>query len=149
MNAMPSLNQIQATTDITRIQPGTTKPNIGGVGSAGDFQGLLNNKIAPAVGDASNAAISPAVANSADRLKFSAHAVERMRSRGISMNPETLERLNGAVDKAEKKGAKETLVLTPDAALIVNIKNRTVITAMDKNALKDNVFTNIDSTVVI
>lgn len=36
-----------------------------------------------------------------------------------------------------------------DMALIVNIPNRTVVTAMDGNAMKDNVFTQIDSAVII
>ena len=147
MNPMASVSPVQSQTEIGRIQNGTPKPGVGNAAGGTDFKGLLNNKIAPALTPAAVAA-NPA-ASASEKLKFSAHAIERMRSRGISMNPETLEKLNGAVDKAEKKGAKETLVLTQDAALIVNIKNRTVITAMDKGALKDNVFTNIDSTVVI
>lgn len=82
-------------------------------------------------------------------LKFSNHAVDRMRSRGISYGAEKLGKLNQAVEKAAAKGAKETLVLTDDSALIVSVKNNTVVTVMDKSALKDNVFTNIDSTIVI
>ncbi|MCB0365226.1 MAG: hypothetical protein KDD68_07545 [Bdellovibrionales bacterium] len=72
-----------------------------------------------------------------------------MRNRGISYGPEALAKLNQAVEKAAAKGAKETLVLTDNSALIVSVKNNTVVTVMDKGALKDNVFTNIDSTVVI
>lgn len=53
------------------------------------------------------------------------------------------------VEKAAAKGAKESLVLVDNAALVVSIKNRTVITAVDKDSLKDNVFTNIDSAVVV
>ncbi|MCB9086474.1 MAG: hypothetical protein H6624_19190 [Bdellovibrionaceae bacterium] len=82
-------------------------------------------------------------------LKFSGHAIDRMRNRGISYGPEALAKLNQAVEKAAAKGAKETLVLTDNSALIVSVKNNTVVTVMDKGALKDNVFTNIDSTVVI
>ena len=72
-----------------------------------------------------------------------------MRSRGIAFSPDQMNRIENAVGKATAKGAKETLLLTDDSAMIVNIPNRTVVTVMDKNALKENVFTNIDSTVVI
>jgi flagellar operon protein len=82
-------------------------------------------------------------------VRFSNHAAERMMHRGIRFAPEDLEKLNQAVQKAESKGAKDTLVLMNDSALIVSIKNKTVVTVMDRASLKENVFTNIDSTVVI
>jgi flagellar operon protein len=82
-------------------------------------------------------------------LKFSNHAIERMQTRGISYNPERLQKLDDAIKKAAAKGSKDTLVLMDDSALIVSVKNNTVVTVMDKNSLKENVFTNIDSTVVI
>jgi flagellar operon protein len=82
-------------------------------------------------------------------LKFSAHALQRLSERKIALDPETLTKLSGAIDKAESKGVDDTLVLTKDAALIVNVKNRTVVTAMDKNQLTGNVFTNIDGAVII
>ncbi len=95
--------------------------------------------------------ISPAGLGSAaiDAVKFSNHAVERMQTRGISFNKADLERLNEAVTKAANKGSKDTLVLMNDSALIVSVKNKTVVTVMDKMALKENVFTNIDSTIVM
>lgn len=82
-------------------------------------------------------------------LKFSNHAIERMQSRGISYSPQDLNRLSEAVQKAAAKGSKDTLVLMDQSALIVSVKNNTVVTVMDKNALKENVFTNIDSTIVM
>ncbi len=82
-------------------------------------------------------------------VKFSNHAIERMQSRGVSFNKGDLDRLNQAVDKASAKGSKDTLVLMNDAALIVSVKNKTVVTVMDQAALKENVFTNIDSTIVM
>ena len=51
------------------------------------------------------------------------------------------------MDRAAQKGARESLVLLDDVALVVSIKNRTVITAVDAANLKENVFTNIDSAV--
>lgn len=85
----------------------------------------------------------------AEKLKFSNHAIERMRSRGISFKPETMRDIEAAVKKAAAKGSRDTLVLAGDAALIVSVKNNTVVTVMDRAAMKENVFTNIDSTVVI
>ncbi len=85
----------------------------------------------------------------APQLKFSNHAIERMQSRGISYSPQDLTRLGEAVQKAAAKGSKDTLVLMDQSALIVSVKNNTVVTVMDKNALKENVFTNIDSTIVM
>lgn len=82
-------------------------------------------------------------------LKFSNHAVDRMQMRGLSFSPEQMAKIESAVGKAEAKGAKNTLLLTDAAAMIVSIKDKTVVTVMDKANLKENVFTNIDSTVMI
>lgn len=82
-------------------------------------------------------------------LKFSNHALDRMNSRGITFSPEQITKIEQGMQRASSKGAKETLVLTEDSALIVSLKNNTVVTVMDKNMLKENVFTNIDSTVFV
>ena len=82
-------------------------------------------------------------------LQFSNHALERMSRRQIHFTPEQITKIEQAMQKATEKGAKETLVLTDDSALIVSVKNSTVVTVMDKASLKENVFTNIDSTVVV
>jgi len=82
-------------------------------------------------------------------LKFSAHASQRLAERKIQLDSSTLSKVSDAIDKAEAKGIEDTLVLTNDAALIVNVKNRTVITAMDKQSLNGNVFTNIDGAVIV
>ena len=82
-------------------------------------------------------------------LKFSAHASSRLQSRKLDMGPEQMRKLNEAVDKAAAKGLDDTLVLTKDAAFIVSVSNRTVVTAMDREALNGNVFTNIDGAVIV
>jgi flagellar operon protein len=82
-------------------------------------------------------------------LKFSAHASQRLAERKLTLDSATMSKVTDAIDKAEAKGIEDTLVLTNDAALIVNVKNRTVITAMDKQSLTGNVFTNIDGAVII
>lgn len=82
-------------------------------------------------------------------VRLSQHATERLRSRGISLSEEDMKQLRGAVDSVAQKGGKESLVLLGDAALVVSVKNRTVVTAMDRQALNGNVFTNIDSAVIL
>lgn len=82
-------------------------------------------------------------------LKFSAHASQRLAERKIQLDAATMLKVTDAIDKAEAKGIEDTLVLTDNAALIVNVKNRTVITAMDKQSLNGNVFTNIDGAVIV
>lgn len=82
-------------------------------------------------------------------LKFSAHAMDRIRDRGIDMSGERMSKLEKAVQTAAQKGSKDSLILTNDAAFVVSVKNRTVITVLDRNQMNGNVFTNIDSTVVV
>lgn len=85
-----------------------------------------------------------------DRLvHFSNHAVKRLEQRGIELKPEQLNQIESAIDSAAAKGAKDSLILMKDMALIVNVGNRTVVTAMDGNSMRDNVFTQIDSAVII
>jgi flagellar operon protein len=82
-------------------------------------------------------------------LKFSAHAQARMRTRAISFSPNEMERIQAAVGKAAAKGARESLLLINNKALVVSVPNRTVITAVDEASMKQNVFTNIDSAIIL
>lgn len=81
-------------------------------------------------------------------IRISAHAQARLSSRGIDLDAARMAKLTEAVNRAASKGAKESLVLMEDLAVIVSVKNRTVITAVDGASLKENVFTNIDSAVI-
>ena len=80
-------------------------------------------------------------------IKISAHAKKRLEQRNITLSQENMTKLTKAVNKAESKGAKDTLVLMDQIALVVNIKNKTVITAMGQENM--NVFTQIDSAVIV
>lgn len=84
-----------------------------------------------------------------NELKFSKHANERLSSRNISLTDEQMVRLQDGARQAGEKGINESLVLVDDLAFIVNVKNNTVITAMDQRNSVDNVYTNIDGAVVI
>ena len=82
-------------------------------------------------------------------IRFSGHAQTRIQSRGIPFNETTIEKLEQAVERAREKGAHDSLILLPEAAFIVNVDNRTVITALDSEMVQESVFTNIDSAIVM
>jgi len=82
-------------------------------------------------------------------LKFSKHAELRLQSRNISLTQQQKSKINEAVQKAGEKGVEDSLILLDDVALVVSVKNRTVVTALTKEEMKENVFTNIDGAVVI
>jgi flagellar operon protein len=82
-------------------------------------------------------------------LKISHHAQMRMNMRNIHLSSAQMAQLTDAVNRAEQKGVKESLILMNDVAFVVSIKNRTVITAIDGPGIKENVFTNIDGAVII
>jgi flagellar operon protein len=81
-------------------------------------------------------------------VKFSSHALQRVERRGIDMSPDTLGRLNDGVDRAAGKGARASVVFVDATAFVVSVPNRTVITAVDRDHMKQQVFTNIDSAVI-
>ncbi len=83
----------------------------------------------------------------AQDLKFSNHAQKRLQTRDIALSDDGIARLAGAVEKAEKRGGRESLVLMDDMAFIVNVKQRLVVTALDARQRGEGVFTQIDSVV--
>lgn len=82
-------------------------------------------------------------------LKISKHAAERLTERNIHISDAEWARVTDMVSEAKTKGIKESLVLMDQAALIVSAKNSTVITAMDRLEAKNQLFTNIDGTIVL
>lgn len=127
----PYLNQLQPIAPVTPNPAG--KPASAPSTVGGSFQKILEQE--------------------QKSIKFSQHALDRLQKRDIKLDETQLDQLSQAVEKAEKKGARESLVLFKndliDLALVVSVKNRTVITAMDGASMKENVFTNIDSAVII
>jgi len=80
-------------------------------------------------------------------VQFSKHAALRLDDRNISLTNDQMERVADGIGKANDKGIRDSLVLVDDVALLVNIKSRTVITAMSQAT--DNVFSNIDGAVIV
>ncbi|HET6419110.1 MAG TPA: TIGR02530 family flagellar biosynthesis protein [Geobacteraceae bacterium] len=113
----------------SRTQP---KPETAGAGKVQtSFEQVLANKL-PSQG-----------------IKFSQHARERLQTRGITLSDNDLKKLQNAVDSVANKGGRESLVMMGNNAFVVSTKNRTVITAMDRDSMQGNVFTNIDSAVLL
>jgi flagellar operon protein len=100
---------------------------------------------APAFADVLRSAAAPA---SPASVSFSKHAVQRLERRGLEVDGSTMGRLTDGVDRAAGKGARDAVVLVDDTAFVVSVLNRTVITAVAKDQMKDHVFTNIDSAVI-
>jgi len=120
---------IPPVTSVPRVTPTARKP-VTPAGAGGDFQKILESKLGT-------------------ELKISAHAQKRMAERGITLSPQDMAGIREAVQKAQAKGCKESLVVLDRVALVVSVENRTVITAVDARSLKENVFTNIDSAVFV
>ena len=104
----------------------------GRAAAAPGFDALLGSKLADA----------PAP------VRWSAHAVQRLGQRQLAVTPEMQQRLEGAVDKLAAKGGREAIVMMDKLAVVVSVTNRTVITAVDQDGMKDQVFTNIDSAAI-
>lgn len=97
-----------------------------------DFKDILNKEL-----------------NKNDSFVISNHAAERLRTRNISLNENDMNKINEGINKAVDKGSNESLILYKDLVLVASIKNRTIITAVDKDSSKGNVFTNVDSVVLL
>ena len=82
-----------------------------------------------------------------DKVKFSNHALKRLENRNIQLSDTEINKIQDAVQKAESKGSKDSLVMMNNTAFVVNIPNRTVVTALPVGDSQENIFTNIDSVV--
>ncbi len=80
-------------------------------------------------------------------LKVSRHAAERMEQRGLCLSPDEWQKVGRAVERAEQKGARDAYVMYGNAGFVVNVPNRTVITAMLHQ--EEHIVTNIDSVVTV
>jgi flagellar operon protein len=103
-------------------------------GEPSEFERLLKGNLSP---------------NPTSKVSLSQHAETRIKSRSIPWSAALEKRISGGIDAAEKKGSKEALILADDVAVIANVKTRTIVTAMDRNHMKEKVFTNIDSAVLV
>ncbi len=82
-------------------------------------------------------------------VRLSAHATQRLEERDISFTLQEQADLGQAISRLRDKGAKNALVLRGDAAFVVNVPNRTMVTAISQQELQQRVFTQIDSTILL
>jgi len=82
------------------------------------------------------------------QIKVSAHAQKRMQERNINLASEDWHKIQDAMNRAEAKGANNSLLIHGELAFIVSVKNRTVVSALDEESMREHVFTNIDSAVI-
>ena len=84
----------------------------------------------------------------AEPPRFSRHALDRLQRRGIELDQSTLQRLTGGVARASDKGSRDSVIFVDGTAFVVSVRNKTVITAVDQEHMREHVFTNIDSAVI-
>lgn len=123
---------ISKTISINTQAAKSTNNTIAGQGQNVDFKTLLQQQL-----------------QTKSEVTFSKHAMQRVADRQIDVSANMMQKLNDAVCKAKAKGVKDALVLNGDSMFIVNTMSNTVITALKGSEMKDNVFTNIDGTVII
>lgn len=87
------------------------------------------------------------VRNKDDGFTVSKHAALRMKE--INFSQDDMKQIEKGFDIAKDKNSKNAVMLYKDVALIASIENKTIITAVEKDRAKDNVFTNIDSVVIL
>lgn len=88
-------------------------------------------------------------AEASQSVHFSKHAARRVQERGINVTDTLLSDLNQAVQKARDKGARDVVIIGESNAFIVNVPNNVVVTTMSGTEMKENIFTNIDSAVLM
>ena len=82
-----------------------------------------------------------------NKILFSKHAFNRLNDRNLSLTTSQIKRVENGIKRAQEKGIKDSLVLVDNVALLVNVKNKTVVTAIDNN--NEKVYTNIDGAVIV
>lgn len=111
---------------------------------------LQNNKTIgnPSSGNKAFAQVLEQIAQNQE-VKFSKHALQRLEARKIHLDSKAIDKINEALNKANQKGIKETLILMDNKAFVASVKNKTIITAATDDQLKESIFTNIDGAVII
>lgn len=110
-------------------------------GETSEFKGLLDSQVQDLT--------TPAIAPQAKGIQLSTHAMRRLQERNISIDKEEYTKLQTAMDRLKLKGGQDSLVITGKAAYIVDVPKNTIVTAIDKDSIGENVFTKIDSTILM
>jgi flagellar operon protein len=108
-------------------------------GETSEFKSLLD----------SNLEQQAPISDAPKGLNLSTHAMRRLQERNLSIDKEEYTKILSAIDKLKLKGGQDSLVITSKAAYIVDVPKNMIVTAIDKDSIGDNVFTKIDSTILM
>lgn len=118
-----------------------------------EFENLLKDEIGKSKESSPERRISTATVPTFNDERFgiqlSQHAAKRLSERSLDLDGNDFFKLKDAIDKLKIKGGRDSLVITPKAAYIVDVENSKIVTAIDKGSIAENIFTKIDSTIVI
>lgn len=132
---IPNVTQLPSqkkTDDVNKLKQGETS----------EFKGLLDSQVAE---QGQQSALAPQPKG----IQLSTHAMRRLQERNISIDKEEYTKLQTAMDRLKLKGGQDSLVITGKAAYIVDVPKNTIVTAIDKENIGENVFTKIDSTILM
>lgn len=115
--------------------PGAKKVDSGKKADQGEFKKLLESEVNHAKKE--------------HGISLSTHAAKRLQERNLQMDSSEYFKLKGAMNSLKQKGGQDALVITDKAAYIVDVSNNKIVTAIDKENMLENVFTKIDSTVIV
>jgi flagellar operon protein len=117
-------------------------------GETSEFKSLLDSTLESG---AKNSAqdFSPGLLQPKKGLNLSTHAMKRLQERNLSLDKDEYAKLQSAMDKLKLKGGQDSLVITSKAAYILDVAKNTIVTAIDKDNIAENVFTKIDSTILM
>ncbi len=112
-------------------------------GEVSEFKSLLDSTVGGEANPASELAPAP------KGIHLSTHALRRLQERNLTLDKEEYTKLQTAMDRLKLKGGQDSLVITGKAAYIVDVPKNTIVTAIDKESIGENVFTKIDSTILM
>ena len=111
--------------------------------AAEEFKSLLQGEIQVEQREQEESAVPE------DGVKLSVHAAKRLRERNLSMDSEEFFKIKNGIATLKNKGGQDSLILTNKAAYIIDVNKNTIVTAMERENLGENVFTKIDSTLIL
>jgi len=111
-------------------------------GETSEFKGLLDGAL-------DQSQVQSQLTSREKGIQLSTHAMRRLQERNISIDKDEYVKLQTAMDRLKIKGGQDSLVITGKAAYIVDVPKNTIVTAIDKDSIGENVFTKIDSTILM
>ena len=118
-------------------QKGVDKTNRLKSGDKSEFSELLKKSI------------TPEKKPQTEGISLSTHAAKRLQQRNLEIDSEEFQKLKTGIDKLKQKGGQDSLIITGKAAYIVDVPQNKIVTVIDTESVGENVFTKIDSTLIL